>query len=389
MRDRLQASTIVSAFLFILARLGVIQVLDLSEKGRLTQFVERIEPFIRRKIIRWKWFPPILIAVSATDSPNIAVESYFSQRVVFVRAHALGRLASILRPRLSDLADALIKPLRYLKRPGSPWEMSSSIRRRDDWTIETNALLERMNIAPETPIVLLAVRDAAYYMAIRGQIGISAGPETLPDTFIRNPHLETYLLVVTRLRAQGFVVVYFGFPVSPLPSCLIGQVVDYAGQYRSARGDLLLGRYCSLLSSGASGTWAFASLFNKPVAYSNNYLPFHGGYLKRDRFTPQLMFSKDKQRLLSFQEMVDTQWEYTFESNCKRDGISLIKNTPEEITDLVLETLQRDSGTFVETSEDRLLAARFSKIQALSPPPKERHGAIATTFLRRHAHLLD
>jgi putative glycosyltransferase (TIGR04372 family) len=144
-----------------------------------------------------------------------------------------------------------------------------------------------------------------------------------------------------------------------------------------------------MLSTGASGTWALASLFNRPVAYSNTYLPFVGGVHRRDRIMPQLMFSQEKQRLLSFREMVDSKWEYTFESNCKRDGISLVKNSPEEIAELVLETLYRDSGSFVETSEDKLIAARFSKIQALSPLPRERHGAIATTFLRRHAQLLE
>jgi putative glycosyltransferase (TIGR04372 family) len=368
---------------------GVVQVLELSEKGRLTQFVERIEPFIRRKLIRFKWFPPVLLAMHRTESPSVAVEEHFARQVVFVNSSSTGLLAAGLRCTNQRLVGATIKPFQYFKRPGSPWEMAPSVHRCDDWTLETNALLERMQVKPGTAMILLSIRNERYYESMREKQGASAGPETLPDTYIRNPDPETYSLAVARLRTEGYAVAYFGFPTGPLPPSLSGSVIDYSGQFCSPRGDLLLGRYCTMLLTGASGTWPFASLFNNPVAYSNNYLPFHGGYLGKDRFTPQLMFSQEKQRLLSFREMVDSKWEYTFESNCKRDGISLVKNTPEEIADLVLETLHRDAGSFVESSEDKMLAARFSRIQALSPPPKERHGAIATTFLRRYAYLLD
>jgi putative glycosyltransferase (TIGR04372 family) len=389
LRAQPKAVRVLQFFLLVLARLGVVQVLQLSKKGRLTQFVERVEPSIRRKLIRFKWFPPVLLVVNPTDSPNIAVEEYFASQVVFVTLRSSGLLAEAMRAKIQELTSATRRPFQFLKRPGSPWGMSPSVRRRDDWTHETNALLEQMQVTPGKPIVLLAVRDATYYRALCMQRGEAAGPETTPDTFIRNPNLETYSVAIAQLQAHGYIVVYFGFPTSPLPPSLIGKVVDYSGQFRSPRGDLLLGRYCRMLSTGGSGTWAFASLFNRPVAYSNTYLPFVGGVHRRDRIMPQLMFSQEKQRLLSFREMVDSKWEYTFESNCKRDGITLVKNSPEEIAELVLETLYRDSGSFVETSEDKVFAARFSKIQALSPLPRERHGAIATTFLRRHAQLLE
>jgi len=380
---------IIRFCLLSLSRAGVIEIIQLSEKGRLTQFVERIEPFIRRKIIRLKWFPPILLAVNPTESPNIAVEEHFARQVLFVTSSSSGLLAGEMRANTQEVAGAKIGPIKCLKRPGSPWEMAPSVRRRDDWTYETNRLLERMHLAAGTPVVLLAVRDAVYYRALREKIGDSAGPETESDTYIRNPDLLTYSFAVEQLRARGYSVVYFGFPTQPLPPSLIGKVVDYSGQFRSPRGDLLLGRYCTMLISGCSGTWALASLFNKPVAYSNSYVPFVGGYSRRDRAIFQLIQDTKNGRTMTFREMARTQGAYSYQSNCDRDDMKLIKNSAEEIGELALETLDRRHRQFVSCAGDDDLLRRFAKIQAELPPRQGEASLPAVTFLRRHAHLLD
>lgn len=221
-----------------------------------------------------------------------------------------------------------------------------------------------MHLAAGTPVVLLAVRDAVYYRALRKKVGDSAGPETDLDTRCRNPELLTYLFAVEQLRARGYSVVYFGFPTQPLPPSLVGQVVDYSGKYRSPRGDLLLGRYCTMLMSGGSGTWALASLFNRPVAFSNSYVPFVGGYSERDRATFQLVQNTRNGRPLTFLEMARTNGAYSYQSNCDRDGMTLIKNTEEEISELALETLDRQLGQFVSRPGDDELLKKFAAIQA-------------------------
>jgi putative glycosyltransferase (TIGR04372 family) len=86
--------------------------------------------------------------------------------------------------------------------------------------------------------------------------------------------------------------------------------------------------------------------------------------------------------------MAETAWEYSYESNLRRDGVTLIKNSSEEILELVQEMLARLDGTFSETEEDTRRRARFEEIRVLSTHIWER-GNIGTAFLRRYEHLLD
>jgi putative glycosyltransferase (TIGR04372 family) len=86
--------------------------------------------------------------------------------------------------------------------------------------------------------------------------------------------------------------------------------------------------------------------------------------------------------------MAETTWEYSYESNLRRDGVTLIKNSSEEILELVQEMIARLDGTFRETEEDRRRRARFEKIRVQSTDIWDR-GNIGTAFLRRYEHLLD
>lgn len=366
---------------------GLLQFIELSTKGRITQFIERIEPMIRRKISRMKWFPPVLVAIDPVKAPNQALFDYFARRVHFVNSYNEGMISRLLELS-TEYPEAPVRPLRKVKRVGSPWEMSPSQRINKSWEAETRDLLERMGIEIETPVVLLAVRDPAYYEALQTDIGENAGTETLPDTYVRNPDITTYLEAIMRLTNLGCTVIHFGSQTSRLPDPLKGVIVDYSGEHRTPKGDLLLARHCTMMMSGAAGTWALASLFNRPVALSNLYVPFIGGVSKRDRQIPQLLRNREDGNYLSFLEMVKTGGRYSYQSNCEADGIDLVKNSAEEIADLALEMHQRLSGTFAELPGDSELHENFLKIQNLSLPPSYMHCPISTSFLRRHAALL-
>ena len=69
--------------------------------------------------------------------------------------------------------------------------------------------------------------------------------------------------------------------------------------------------------------------------------------------------------------------------------IQIVKNTAEEITEVVLEMNQRIDGTWVETDEDIELQERFKKLRQHQPPWKVQQSVrIGAAFLRRYKHLL-
>lgn len=379
----------MSKILLVLARVGLIQVLFLSDKGRLTQFVERQEPFIRRKIIRFKWFPPLLFSVNPATSPNSELAKYFAERLFAIDSTSEHFLAKFVRKLSSDMMGQPSLLTRFFKRPGSPWEMTPSVRRRDDWRYETDKLLDAMEISRDKPLVLLSVRDARYYEDLRNNVGSRAGRETMPDTYIRNPDLMSYSAAIQCLRGRGYEIIHFGFPTSPLPTSLKPDLVDYSGGFRTPKGDLLLGRKCEFMMCGASGAWALASLFNRPVAFSNTYVPFIGGVSRRDCLIPQLLWSNREHRHLTFGEMLVTGTTYSYQENCARDGIDLVKNTPDELANQAVEMADRVEGVYTRQIGDSELVERFSKLQAHLPTPSKTVTPIAVSFLRKHKKLLD
>jgi len=372
----------------ILVALGAVRVVHLSSKGRISQFVERIEPAIRTKLVRYKWFPPVILALNPVETPNSAVTAYFSSRVVFIHAESTRRITTALGQVADGVPDKPIRVIRKIKRPGDPWLLRPSIGTRKSWAAETDELLERMGIARGTPVVLLAIRDESYYEKARANHALEPGSEVQTNTYIRNPDPATYGTAILRLNQLGYIVTSFGSKAVSWPTDVSSGFVDYATGFRTARGDLLMARYCTMMMNGATGASLLAGMFNRPVAFSNSYVPFMAGF-GANRFIPQLMWSEREQRLLSFLEMAKSGWTYTYLENCQRDGIVLVKNTADDIADHAIECLERTQGVFLETTMDHDLQSRFRHIQQLSPPPVDRHIPIGTLFLRKYQHLLN
>jgi putative glycosyltransferase (TIGR04372 family) len=387
MKWRALGSTIARR-LFVESRLA--RVIELSHKGRITQYIGQIEPHLRTKRICWKFAPPLIVCVNPVRTPNSAVRELLVRQAFIIGEES----PAWLRHLLAKVAWPAGKWSREMIRRDADswsrvWERPSSASREIEWTAETRSLLTEMGCDPAAPLVLLAVRDSHYYQRLRESDGPERpGREVEVDTQVRNPDIATYWQACRYLRELGCSVVRMGVDQTPLSQEWDGVAVDYATHHRSERGDLLLARHASFLLNGASGVWSLTSLFNRAEIATNIYSPFIGsGRCNRDIFSPQLRQLADS-RLQTFREMAETAREYSYESNLRRDGVTLIKNSSEEILELVQEMLARLDGTFKETKEDTRRRARFDKIRVLSTGIWER-GNIGTAFLRRYEHLLD
>lgn len=372
-----------------LVRLGLIKIYDLGRKGRITQVVVFVEPMIRKKILRWKWFPPVLIIVESVVTPNTALRQYFSKRVVWVDREIACGLKSIF----SDLAIRKVREpgvARALKRRGTPWDLSPGRKIGDSWEVETNNVLKDMGVETDKPIALVAMRDATYYERLRmSRPENEIGYETNPDTFIRNPDILTYRAALERLVELGLQPIHFGKDVTPIPVELKHLIVDYSSNFRLDRRDLLLARRCLVMVTGGSGAWVLPSMFNRPVLHTNCYYNFLSGPSRRDRFIPQLLWSEVESRYLSFREMVGFGGTYSYKQNCERDGVYPVKNTSEDLTTAVGEMFSRIHGTFVEDKSDQQMQDEFEKLIILTKPYTPHSAPIATTFLRKYSYLLS
>ncbi|MGA1332627.1 MAG: TIGR04372 family glycosyltransferase [Ilumatobacteraceae bacterium] len=379
------------ALSWILSFVGVVQFVRLSNKGRATLWVENLEPKIRKKWIRRKFFPPVLVAINSVEYPSTALAETYSKQVVLINSQYQGRFGEALHFLLDHWPLPKLGPYRLLRRPGSSFEMPSWADRRGS-THEMKRLLEAMGLDPMKDFVLLSVRDASYYELLQRRTNIVPGPETSSNTFVRNPDIESYYRVVRSLRDSGIHVLRFGIVDSSLPDLLRGIVVDYSIDFRSPHRDLLLGQHCLAMLSGASGAWCFASMFNRPVVYTNLLHRVLAGVSPRDRFIPQLLFSEKRRRLLTFEELFSTAGRYSYADNCANDGIRPVANTPEELQEVAFEALNLDSELIDSTGDDALLHDAFRKIaNRFSIQPKHMalsRGRIGTRFLRRYRELL-
>ena len=167
------------------------------------------------------------------------------------------------------------------------------------------------------------------------------------------------------------------------------KIVDYASTSRSEFGDIwLLGNCKFVIAGGATGIHNISAAFDLPSILLDSYSVVGSSYGRRDLVTYQMAWSRSEKRLMPFS------WMFAEKSWAQRKSliegdIEIIKNSAEEITEVVLEMDQRLNGTWFETDEDVELQNRFKKLRDVLPKNRVQEGVrIGADFLRRYQHLL-
>ena len=216
------------------------------------------------------------------------------------------------------------------------------------------------------------------------------GPSINQDLFTMMPSWETYLPSTTKLTEYGLDVLRMGqFVEQPINALKHKGVIDYASKYRSEFGDVwLLGNCKFAISGNGTGFYWISAAMNRPVVATDLPSPQKTSYGPNDVFLPLLASSRRSKELLPFSWLIEnTEWASNRE--LIEGDIEIVKNTAEEITEVVLEMNQRIDGTWVETDEDIELQDRFKKLRQDQPPWKVQQSVrIGAAFLRRYKHLL-
>lgn len=246
---------------------------------------------------------------------------------------------------------------------------------------KTNGLLALKNFGiPENSwFVVTHVREAGY-----------KGGENFRDSDIYS-YLNAYKEIISK---GGFVVRMGDASMKPLPK-IVG-LIDYAlSKEKSDWLDIYLLSNAKFMIGTSSGPTTVSYIFNVPVVMTNN-LPSAATYLsKKDIFMPRLLRRLDGS-FVSIKETMTLPYSMgTMDSIYKNVfKVEAIPNTEDEITEAVLEMMDRLNGYEIYSESDELLQNKFKKIMAdnemmIGIPGFSPQARLAKFFLNKHYALLD
>ena len=210
------------------------------------------------------------------------------------------------------------------------------------------------------------------------------------DIYSCMPSWQNYISCTQALAHESIKSVRMGQHASINPVTISNsQIVDYASSARSEYNDVWLLKENKFVIAGGCGVHWLASAWNKPCVLTDTYSLFNTSYGKFDLFIPQLGYSRSKKKLMKLTWMIAQGPAWAQNRSLVEGDIEIIKNTPEEITEVVLEMNQRIDGTWIESDEDIELQERFRQLRASIPTWQVQQGVrIGAAFLRRYKHLL-
>ena len=238
-------------------------------------------------------------------------------------------------------------------------------------------LLQQIGIGSSKKLVLLNVRDGADDI-----------DEPRGLTF-RNSSLSSYLEAIEYLHSKGYSVMRVG---SRKPAGEIGPLVDYSGLMWDPDIDIFLAAYCDFVISTSAGYDNLASLYQKPILYTDNT-----ALARAVLSCPNSVHtwkSLVRQGAVLSQSEIWTTGAAAFETDAEYSaaGISFHHNSSRELLEATVEFVDRLHGVHVQTANDVKLQENFLAIyRHHSGVAESRYlkSLTATSFLRHHPELAE
>lgn len=256
--------------------------------------------------------------------------------------------------------------------------------------------LSKLGIPRGSRFVCLIVRDGRYLDPLND--GISDSVHNY-----RNSDIQNYRLAAEKLTEFGYYVLRMGANVEKPLRSQNPKIIDYATNgYRTEFMDIYLGAKCDFCITTGTGFDAIPMIFRRPIV-SVNYTPLEYLFTSRNEFISihRHYFSIRLSRKLNLSEILK-QGIGTFlkTSDFESFGVRLIENSPEEISDVVVEMAERLNNTWFSNQYDDILQDRFwhiykrdSHFIKTDSHGKPLHGIIkgriGQKFLKNNSYLLE
>jgi putative glycosyltransferase (TIGR04372 family) len=246
--------------------------------------------------------------------------------------------------------------------------------------------MNTLGLKPSEPFVCLLSRDTSYLKALN-----PTKDWTYHD--YRNCNIAGYSKAAEAMAASGNTFIRMGSVVTEPFVSTNPKVIDYAFKnYRTELLDIYLTANCKFFITTGTGLDTLANIFHRPVLYIN-FLPYTNFcFFPNVISVPKLLFSRSKNRLLTFKEILSTEiGNYGLTQQYENDGLDIIENTPEEILDAVIEMDMRLNYKWVEEHNDDELQRKFWMLfpKNTNYHAGERQSRVGAAFLRKHHLLLD
>lgn len=205
----------------------------------------------------------------------------------------------------------------------------------------------------------------------------------------RNADINNYVPAAQKLVEKGYFAFRMGRFIAQKIKTPHPKIIDYAADSATDFLDMYLSAHCRFFIAGSDGLAFMPTVFRRPVIWID-FIPLSciNITIKEHLVIPKKLWSLKENRLLTFDEMLNTQVaKYDRAEDYQKAGIQVLNNSPEEIIDVAMEMEERLNGTWVQTQEDRELQQRFLEIIGGKSEYKF-FGSIGAKFLRQHKALL-
>ena len=193
------------------------------------------------------------------------------------------------------------------------------------------------------------------------------------------------------MTARGYLAVRIGAHAEEPIHSENPWIFDLPFSGRTEEIELFVSNRCRFFIVTTSGIGDLGRMFRKPVACTNTAPFLTVVRLKTqpaDLWIPKHHWSVEQKRFMTFSEIVECgAGHFDRTEQYSANGIELVENTAEEITDIALETDAILSGHHHIGAAEQRLYDRFWKI-ALEGRKWTGESRIALSFLSRHSHLV-
>jgi len=384
---KISGGVILTVFLAPISLFRPIEIWILrSRRPKISLLIEDLEWGLRNLQMRRQGKKPIIIALYFLPFPNRQLAKMY-RRILFLvgrRQIPLGKLLEFIRPIWGITKK---NPIERYQAMFEAWNVGKPSIFFSEHEARLGTDLERRLFGGESPpFVCLAVQSHSYKKAIDVPATRYYGQLT-DDPFTSISPIANYLPVIRYLTGCGIAVVRVGMMEDEeLPPNLGSLVSDYAFDGRSEFGDVWLHSRCLFSLTGGAGSHWFAAAFNRPAVQADSYSLIPSLYDERSLFIPQRAWVKDENRFLTFSEIRNS--EFGRDRNLIQSGVTIIKNTPEEIIDVTQEMICRLAGTWFEAKQDQELQLKYRKVVDGFPAHHRTPARMGAKFLREHRYLL-